>query len=406
MKKNKIIISSDWDKIFNKHNNFSNHAFPLYLFTLRLYNQLSETGCNDVFFMSREGQFLKKLYERFVEIKKELGQEVTPINTHYFYGSRNSIMTASVQPIEQENFNLMFRYFNYFIKPKGFMYSIGFTNEQIDQVRQSVGKSVDKACLNFKASKAFKRLKQNEVFRKIYEENRLKQSTAFGEYMKSFGIDFHKNGLVFVDIGYHGTMQDLIYKFFNEKVTMHGYFIKNRAKFHANNSKTGLLGDNLNKNLFGSKINKYDTFNYEQILRADHGRCVGYEVVKDNFAKPLIDTKHHDGEIFEKYIKSLQEQILDKFEMIARKSLTEKCDIETICTIYFYHTVKNKSKADFEWILNMQDCHHDDFGYVGYPGKAFARWLRKCVFKLKDNIFISKNASHIRKLKKSLINNK
>ena len=52
----------------------------------------------------------------------------------------------------------------------------------------------------------------------------------------------------------------------------------------------------------------------------------------------------------------------------------------------------------------MQDCHHDDFGYVGYPGKAFARGLRKFVFKLKDKLFIIGKRSYARKLKRSIVN--
>ena len=177
-----------------------------------------------------------------------------------------------------------------------FLYSIGFTNQQIDEVRQSFGKSLDKACLSFKSSKTFKRLKQNEVFRRIYEENRIKQSTAFSKYMETFNLDYVSDGLVFVDIGYHGTMQYLIFTFFDKQVTINGYFLKSRAKQTEKNTKTGLLGDIANKKLEGSRINKYDSFNYEQILRADHGRCLGYEVGDDNVSRPLIDMEHNDKE--------------------------------------------------------------------------------------------------------------
>ena len=81
----------------------------------------------------------------------------------------------------------------------------------------------------------------------------------------------------------------------------------------------------------------------------------------------------------------MQNQILEKFELIARKCLSENCESQAICTLYFYYTVKNKTKIDYKWIIDMQDTHHDDFGYVGYPGRAFARWLRKVAFTFKDN---------------------
>ena len=408
MKSNKkFIINQEWDEIFNRfeENNFSNHAFPLYLFTTRLYDRLVENNCNDILFMSREGQYLKVLFEQYCQLRKEFGYDVKEIKTHYFYGSRNSIMTASAKPIEEENFEHLFRFFNFFIKPKMFLFSIGFTKEQIEEVRKTFGKKMDKLCLRFSSSKVFKELKQNETFRKIYEENRTKQESAFSEYMKTFDIE-NKNELFFVDIGYHGTMQDLIYKFFNKKVKMHGYFLKNRSQRNENNSKEGLLGDNLNKKLFGSRITKYDTFNYEQILRADHGRCVGYGLNENNKTIPLLDKDHNDEEIFKKYVNPLQEQILEKFNLIAHKHLLSGESIEEICAIYFYYTVKNKTKTDFNWILDMQDCHHDDFGYVGYPGRAFARGLRKFVFKIKDNIFISQNRYFVHKLRKNYLKNK
>lgn len=406
MANNKIILDQNWDEIFNKYeeNNLTNHAFPLYLFTVRLYDELVKKGCKDILFMSREGQFLKKLFERYCQLRKEAKKDVADIKTHYFYGSRNSIMTASVKPLEEETFDFMFRFFKYFISPKMFMYSIGFTNEQIDEVQKTFGKAVNKHCLNFKTSKTFKNLKQNETFIKIYEDNRKKQSEGFAKYMNTFNVDYKKDGLFFVDIGYHGTMQDLIFKFFEEKVKIQGYFIKNRSIQTPENAKTGFLGDNVNKKLFGSRITKYDAFNYEQILRADHGRCLGYEVVDKNIAKPLIDEKHNDAEVFEKYIKQMQDQIFDKFEMIAKKDLSEEWDIPTICTVYFYYTVKNKTKQDYKWIIDMQDSHHDDFGYVGYPGRAFARWLRKFAFSVKDKFFVCNNRCYIKKLKKSLFN--
>ena len=392
----------EYDYIFNKYknNNLSNHAFPLYLFTARLYEKLEKSNCKDILFMSREGQFLKKLFEKYCLLRKEFGLDVININSHYFYGSRNSIMSASVKPLEEENFEFMFRFFNYFIKPSMFLYSIGFSKSQIEDVRKSFGKNIDKICLSFKSSKTFKKLQQNEVFRKIYEENRAKQSVSFAKYMQTFNIDYN-NGLVFVDIGYHGTMQDLIFKYFDEKVNIQGYFIKNRGKQTKGNLKYGLLGDNVDKKLFGAKVNKYDAFNYEQILRADHGRCLGYEVINDT-AQPLLDIENKDEEVFEKYVKTMQDQILEKFELIARKSLNQNIDIEKICTIYYYNTVKNKSKQDYKWILDMQDNHHDDFGYVGYPGRAFARALRKFAFTLKDKIFVLNNACYIKKLIKTL----
>ena len=403
MRRSKQIIDFEWDKIFNKfpENNFSNHAFPLFLFTDRLYKSLTNSGKKDILFMSREGQFLKKLFDRYCEIKKELNQNEADIKTHYFFGSRNSVMTASVKPVDEENFESLFKFFSFFMTPRRFMLSIGFSNEQVDKVKESFGKEIDKTCLSFKNSKLFKKLKENEVFKKIYEENRKIQSKSFDRYMKSFGINLKKDGIAFVDIGYHGTMQDLVFNFFDKKIDIIGYFIKSRAKQEVKNRKVGLLGDKSNKKLFGSKITEYDSFNYEQILRADHGRCLGYNM-EDNFSSPIIDTQFGDEETFNKYVKAMQSQIFEKFEEIAFKALSSNLDIEDMCVVYYFYTIKNKTKSDYDWILDMQDNSHDDFGFVGYTGKIIGRKLRRFSFKIKDKFFVAKNSIYIKKLTKKI----
>ena len=117
-------------------------------------------------------------------------------------------------------------------------------------------------------------------------------------------------------------------------------------------------------------------------------------------AGPVLDKKFNAKEIFDKFVSPIQNEILVKFERIARLSRCEENG--RVCTIYYYYMVKNKSKIDYNWLLNMQDCHHDDFGYVGYPGKAFVRWLRRVVFTIKDKKFVILNKHYINKLRKAI----
>ena len=65
--------------------------------------------------------------------------------------------------------------------------------------------------------------------------------------------------------------------------------------------------------------------------------------------------------------------------------------------------MKNKTKADFKWILVMQDSHKDDFGFVGYPGKVFSKGIKKFVFKIKDRCFLVRNSGYVKKLTQSYL---
>lgn len=401
--KKKILINEAWDQVFNQQvDNFANHAFPLFLFTKRLYEEVAEVGCKDLLFMSREGQFLKKLFDRYCEIQAAHGK-VLNVKTHYFYGSRNSIMKASVESLDQEKFVSLFKFFNICMSPKNFMYSIGFSDDQIQAVRETFGRKTNSIVLNFKHSALFKKLKQNQTFVHIYENNRQEQACALDAYFKSLQIDYQKDGLFFVDIGYHGTMQDLIFKFFHGKVKVTGFYLKSRAEQSINNRKIGLLGDKNNRKLFGAKITQYDCYNYEQILRADHGRCIGYSVDSANLGQPMIDPNPADPYVYTQLVKKLQDQILEKFTTIAEKAWQQPQDIEAMCIIYNYYLVKNKTKADFKWILDMQDSHKDDFGFVGYPGKMFSKGIKKFVFKIKDRCFLVRNSGYVKKLTQSYL---
>ena len=394
----KEIINKEWDKIFLtfKDNNFSNYAFPLFLFTKRLYEEIKSSGKKDVLFMSREGQFLKKLFDEYCSQKND-----KDIKTYYFYGSRNSVMSAALKPLNEEDFKFLFRFFKFFIKPSQFLTSIGFSDSQVKEVGKSFGKNIEKVCFNFPKSKTFKKLKENQDFKKFYDENRTKQSKAFSKYLQTFNVDYIHDGLTFVDIGYHGTMQDLIFTFLGEKTKVCGYYIKNRTKCDENNFKFGLLSD-MQKSVFGAKITKYDAYHYEQILRANHGRCLGYMLKQDGTAKEVLDEQHGDKQIFEKYVEKMQNEIFEKFKLILSETLKSDLNIENVCLIYYYEMIKNKTKQDKKWILDMQDCHHDDFGYVGYPGRAFKRGLRSFAFNIKDGCFVFGNALYIKKLKKSI----
>ena len=65
-----------FDELFSKYGknyNYSNYAFPLYVFTKRLYENLRAENKKHVFFLSREGQFLKKLFDKYCEVLKIRG---------------------------------------------------------------------------------------------------------------------------------------------------------------------------------------------------------------------------------------------------------------------------------------------------------------------------------------------
>ncbi len=380
--------------------NFSNHAFPLFLFTKRLYEEIEKSGTKDVFFLAREGQFLKRLFDKYIEILKDKYDVDGNIKTHYLYASRNSVLCASLDELGKEDFYYLFRSSKSMSVEK-FLLTLNFSKDQIMEISNNFAFEIDKKEKDFASSKQFRELKRNKLFIDMYNKKRLEQKTAFDLYLNQFGVDFKKDGITLVDIGWKGTMQDLFNKFFGGEVLLKGYYVGSKKSGGFGNEKTGLLYDKNNNNLFGNDVNKHCVYNYEQICRANHNRCDGYVIV-DGVAKPIFDTLLKDEKIYNDIIKPLQDQIVTKFDQIARCDYKNLSLFPVVAVKMYYELNKNKTKADWEWLSRSQDTHHDNFGDVRYPFKITTRNIRELGFKIADKCFIYRKYLTIKNLKLNL----
>lgn len=84
---------------------YSNYCFLLYLYAERLYKELIREEIQDIYFLSREGEFLKKVFDLYLEKIKDKS-----IHTHYLYVSRKATYPASLKPLGVEQFALLRRY--------------------------------------------------------------------------------------------------------------------------------------------------------------------------------------------------------------------------------------------------------------------------------------------------------
>ena len=390
--KSKIEINKyneNYKIIFNeygKENNFSNYAFPLFVFIKRLYKSLKEQNVKNVFFLSREGQYLKKMFDNYCLILKQKYSIESNIETHYLYASRNSLLCAGLKKIEEEDFHHLFQSSSN-MSIKNFLRTLNFKEEEIHKIEKNSTFDINKKIKNLPKSKIFNKLKKNEDFLKLYEEKRESQKVAFKKYLNSFNVDFEKEGLVIVDIGWKGTMQSLFNKCFDNKIKITGYYVGNKSKSKPNDEKMGLLYDKYNKGLLGNNINKHTIYNYEQICRADHNRCDGY-LIKDDQVVIDFDDKLNDVEIYKKLTESMQKLIMKKFVEIANSDYFCLSNIENVGTYMYYNLIVQKSNQDWEWLFNSQDTHHDNFGDVRYPFKIISKNMRKIAFKILDKLFI------------------
>ena len=127
------------EKLTEKNSdNFENIIFSLYSFTEKLYYQLLEDGLDEVFFLSREGEYLKKLFDEFQ--KNIYGKK---LKTNYLLVSRKATYLPSLKSLDKEDFAGLLQQYSY-INLKEFLASLNFSKEDIQSILDSYRKDCEK----------------------------------------------------------------------------------------------------------------------------------------------------------------------------------------------------------------------------------------------------------------------
>lgn len=394
--KHKLFIPVQYQKLFKeygKNYNYSNYAFPLYIFTKRLVESLQRTGAKNVFFLAREGHFMKQIFDYYKDLHK------IDIQSHYLEVARGSLMSATLRPLKEENFDFILK--SRIIKPKAFLNSFSFTDEQVNEILTATKISPLRPYINFAKSKAYKTLINSPVFRKHYNALRENQKTAFLTYLNSFGVPYQTEGFNIVDVGWNGTMQNMFKRFFeniDEKVNITGYYVGYfQTKQAENSKKVGLMFSKVVAPLWTeSRVYRYRMRDYEQFLRAPKNRTVAYTQTAPYV---VYDSKINDVKLHEEVIEPLQNQIFEKFKKICDLDKQIYCNIDSVAVELYTKIIKKISLKDYKFMNACQNAFYDSFGYVGHTLKFDVKFFKWLYFKFRDVFFLATKAQTIKRKK-------
>ncbi len=278
---------------------FRELSLSLYFFVQSLHARLVGKGAGDVFFLSREGQLLKRLFDRYQAHGRFKGECF--VKTHYFESSRRASFMPSLGPIESETFEMLFRQYRR-ISPAEFLLNLGL-DDQLDRFRSLLGPGFDERSDDLPASEAFRRLIDDPGFREIYTARRHEQIHAFAQYVKSFERQGAHRTLHLVDVGWKGTIQDNIFQILTRNLPespfdeVEGFYVAllEPGRAGERNLKHGLLFDTLANHVSG-----YPAFNenrslFEVLLAADHGSAKAYRI--DRESRAVVERQTSDDEI-------------------------------------------------------------------------------------------------------------
>lgn len=222
---------------------YSEYIIMFYTFTFGLFTELHKRGITDVIFLSREGYFLKKLFDVYQD---KVGLKcLTQINSHYLHISRAAAIVSTLDDLSKEQFEPIFS-FSDNISIYSFLMTLGFTQDKIKEILRNLNVDGKRVINGFSKSKLYDNLLNEPTFQRLYDDIKTKQAACFEDYISSYKLDFSK-GLAIVDVGWKGTMQDRITKHFNNKISVSGFYLGlfGCNNCEENNSKAGILFSDL-----------------------------------------------------------------------------------------------------------------------------------------------------------------
>ena len=349
------------EKRFRKeYGNYANYGIQLFLFADRLYKSLKQKQHSKVYFFSREGEFIKTLFDAYLDIKG-----IEDIETKYLYVSRKATFVPSLRSLEDEDFDIIFREYPD-ISLSGFVKNLGFSEENIADIAGSSGLDFESVIKDLSKSEQLMELKQNERFIDLYNSRRCNQSEAFRKYLEQEGISNASGRIAVVDVGWKGTIQDNIYRFFGGEVEIDGYYIglHSGGDTQKGNYKYGLLFSVLPDESYMYEEMSWGKTWYERLMYASHASADSYDICND-IASPSLKSFESEKNIYEA-VKPIQACVTECFKEVCRLFRDLYCPNELIRDVFIeiYLRVLFKEKTSFLKLQNMLLSNQfENFGF-------------------------------------------
>lgn len=263
-------IKGFWDNEVYSYFGYNCLGPLVYGYIKWIYAEISNTKATQIYFFSREGKYLKKIFELLYPEK---------YTTYYFYVSRRALFTASlwINP-EFENV-LTGMYFPIEFTVSWFLDKLGLKAEDYEKVIEKYGfKATD--IINRRELIKYKVI-YNELKHVIVEKS-INAFAAFKCYLNKFNIE---RNIAIVDIGWNGNMQRCLLELLNQcdiNTNVIGYYLGVNPKTKNTCLMKGYLYDK-KRNTYLYKKMKYINIILELLFIAPHGTLKRYSINKENY---------------------------------------------------------------------------------------------------------------------------
>lgn len=365
---NHRLYEREVNRLFKNNHDFAFMAIPFYIFIRKLHAFSVMNNINKLCFLAREGEFLKEIFDIYNQDKA--------IETIYTMASRRSTYLPSLNDLNEDTFDQLLNQYprNNLIT---LLKSIGLDN--IDRYSSSDKRTnFHQYHLNLKLSDDYRNLINNKIFRNDFYQ----KSSQERECLQSYFMDKMSNGVLYlVDVGWKGSIQNNIQKAINQPVCGIYCGLLTGTEVSENNIKHALLFREYAGRLKDPYC--YNDFRaaFEVFCSASHGSVKRY--LSDNNVE--LDNNIQEKEIYDKYIRAIQKNILltiEKLVSLEKDFSKNISETERILGRIFRKKSLIPRRSEFEMFSKIK--HYENFGsfeYTNFSNKEKNRiaYLKKLI---------------------------
>nr|WP_296455908.1 hypothetical protein [uncultured Acetatifactor sp.] len=338
----------------------------IYGYVIWLNRQLKNKGIKKVFFLAREGQFIKRVFDTIVSDDFE---------KHYLFVSRRSLAVPAISTVStMEDFLAL--------RP---MYNRVKVKNQIAKVGLNISDLKDWHCFSEdNLNKVFGELDaitKKNIQEALFVESKKKSYCELDLLLKYLNQEHVAGMLAVIDLGWNGSMQRALVQLLkdnNVDVDIYGFFMAQRDGFYKNASHIKNMGFLFNYDAVSAQENlllNSGTNLLELLFSADHGSTIRYTILQDKIVPELEDYEY--AHVYP-VIRRCQDAALKFAKDFHSKYGFAVCGYEKELFKPMYRTLKRPDRKVIQYFGNMPYSDMNETKLV---------LAKKCsIFKLKDCI--------------------
>jgi predicted HAD superfamily hydrolase/glycosyltransferase involved in cell wall biosynthesis len=349
--------NSDQDRLRNIGTRLAPIALGL---VLKIIEESKRLDSEKVFFFTREGAFIKKIYDYLVDYDPYF---TSYANSQLLEVSRLATFAPSLKSVDVKN--LMRLWLQYSSQsPEAFARTLNIDLPETKLLFEKFGFDYKETVIYPWKNDEFTELLGSKEFQKIIDRNINVQKKNITSYLKNMGLEGDSSSFIVVDLGWRGTIHDNISHIVNPK--LHGVYL-GLFRFlndqRSNVSKHGWLFD---MNLDNEKWREIEVGPLEMLFNSLGGSTIAYH---ENDGEVIAERKSEETEdkVFNLYTKYLQEGIMHGVSSIIEYvSIHGLCadDLKPLARKITSSLIEQPPKLFAKAFFDL--THNETFGTGGY----------------------------------------